>query len=318
MNTKHDFHNPDNLTPEQVGEGYRLLLKSEVKYRDNQGDIHRWDEFEDKWNDGGWGEAETYRVPLATWPLPLPIATLAEDQVDLPPEANEIINKILSEPEWIPWHGGECPLKDDEVEEWEWKLRNQYCSGPDTRIKPSNLRWCHLNDGHDIIAYRVLKWKKSTRTLPPIETFPVAMEAVTKQESAPTDNDSWNCLLATNARLGRKVAELENKLTAAEARLKQLEWVPYSERKPTREEADDCGYVVITDGINEWQSPWAVRVKKATHWRPIALPITVDTDRVEFEKWWSEKMHDPSQRKSSLMEAMYDSWKAARAKEVVK
>jgi len=26
---KHDFHNPDNLTAEQIGYGYRLLLKSE-------------------------------------------------------------------------------------------------------------------------------------------------------------------------------------------------------------------------------------------------------------------------------------------------
>ena len=216
-------------------------------------------------------------------------------------------------------------------------------------------------------------------SLPPVETFPAAMEAVTKQESAPTDNDAWNCLLATNSRLEKRVAELEgvrgdlktasdvlqdfegstvheqaqqavrkidalekmlkdsnhikqaaldgvkmwseraNKnaddLAAAKARLKQLEWIPYSERKPMREDADSVGEVVATDGKKEWQLPWDAKANIPTHWRAFAPPTPIDIDRVEFEKWWSGRIHDPSQHKSSLMEAMYDSWKAARAKE---
>jgi len=43
--------------------------------------------------------------------------------------------------------------------------------------------------------------------LPPVETFPAAMEAVTKQESPPTDNDTWNSLLESRAKLERELRE---------------------------------------------------------------------------------------------------------------
>ena len=63
-------------------------------------------------------------------------------------------------PPWIAWHGGECPLKDDEVEEWEYMLRDK--SITKTSNSPSRLKVYWLNDDHveDIISYRVLKWRK--------------------------------------------------------------------------------------------------------------------------------------------------------------
>ena len=69
----HDYHNPDNLIAEQVGEGYRLLLKSELIQRPESLEIHCWDEQQSKWDTNGWrgyGSGLTYRVPLSTWPLP--------------------------------------------------------------------------------------------------------------------------------------------------------------------------------------------------------------------------------------------------------
>ncbi len=61
-------------------------------------------------------------------------------------------------PPWIPHDGGPCPLKDEEVEEWEWKLRDgQIVGGP---FDPSKRIWSHTYENtSDIIAYRVLKWK---------------------------------------------------------------------------------------------------------------------------------------------------------------
>jgi len=60
-------------------------------------------------------------------------------------------------PPWIPHDGGPCPLKTEEVEEWELRFRDG-----DIRRVPGNpkaWRWRHRKEAGDIIAYRVLKWK---------------------------------------------------------------------------------------------------------------------------------------------------------------
>lgn len=61
------FHNPDNLTPEQVGEGYRLLYHSEIKTRINKyKSIWLWEQALQKWNRNLWGadsNNKTYCVP---------------------------------------------------------------------------------------------------------------------------------------------------------------------------------------------------------------------------------------------------------------
>lgn len=133
MNTKHDFHNPDNLTPEQIGEGYRLLLKSEIIERPMCWDIEPWSG--KKWDKSrcysgsSWGI--TYRVPLYTWPLP--------------------------------------PVKSPEVAEPQ-------------------------------LAYHQWRGKPA-------------------RESPPTDNDAWECLLRTNADLGREVSELKKQRDALSSQL---------------------------------------------------------------------------------------------------
>lgn len=65
-------HNPDKLTPEQVGAGFRLLADVEI-YKRGYGRffpaIHRWEKT--KWDSTSWKGSEigyTYRVP-ADWPL---------------------------------------------------------------------------------------------------------------------------------------------------------------------------------------------------------------------------------------------------------
>ena len=67
--------------------------------------------------------------------------------------------QVKPEPEipWIQWHGGECPLKDDEVEQWEFMLANgESCKD---LSEPSTYSWQAMDSRWDIIAYRVLKWK---------------------------------------------------------------------------------------------------------------------------------------------------------------
>lgn len=61
-----EWHNPGNLTPEQVGEGYRLLLKGEVKVR---GEGVKFIECfgENAWSDNWEGSLSkrTYRLPTS-------------------------------------------------------------------------------------------------------------------------------------------------------------------------------------------------------------------------------------------------------------
>lgn len=59
---------------------------------------------------------------------------------------------------WTPWNGGECPLKDEEVEEWEYTLR--YGGINKKLVFPSTYRWTHTGGNGDIIAYRVTKWRE--------------------------------------------------------------------------------------------------------------------------------------------------------------
>jgi hypothetical protein len=60
-------------------------------------------------------------------------------------------------PPWIEHNGGPCPLKDEEVEEWEYKCRN---GGFYDWLPASGRLWDHDGGPTDIIAYRVLKARK--------------------------------------------------------------------------------------------------------------------------------------------------------------
>ena len=69
-------------------------------------------------------------------------------------------------PAWIEWRGGECPLKDEEVGEWEYRLRDGSLIPSHLDVKPSGLSWRHYKYGTDIIAYRVLKWREKKPKFP--------------------------------------------------------------------------------------------------------------------------------------------------------
>lgn len=60
---------------------------------------------------------------------------------------------------WTEWHGGECPLKDEEVEEWGCELRDGR-KHTNVGVNSAYWRWQHLSRHGDIIAYRVTKWKE--------------------------------------------------------------------------------------------------------------------------------------------------------------
>lgn len=106
-------------------------------------------------------------------PFTLPIQTLVADQVTATPEMQDAASRVLAEelqldpddgPPWIEHKGGPCPL-NDEVEEWEFLFRD----GDTSKIlhaRPASLRWTHVGDSSDIIAYRVLKAKKPTPKQP--------------------------------------------------------------------------------------------------------------------------------------------------------
>ena len=104
------------------------------------------------------------RAFLAT--LPKPPAEASAD-LEQPKPADD-------GPPWIPHDGGPCPLKNEEVEEWEMQFRNDV--EHTTKDRPSKHDWDHTQDDEDIIAYRVHKWKsghgpQSAKPEPAPDTF---------------------------------------------------------------------------------------------------------------------------------------------------
>ena len=68
------------------------------------------------------------------------------------PNADEAWSK--TDPPWIPWSGGECPLPDT-VKKWQYRMSNQEWF--ESVRRPSFYLWTHENRTTDIIAYRVLE-----------------------------------------------------------------------------------------------------------------------------------------------------------------
>lgn len=89
-------------------------------------------------------------------------------------------------PLWTTHDGGPCPLKDEEVEEWEATFRDGQTRIYNTVVAtcaPNRFIWEHMNkDEDDITAYRVLKWKPgfgpdAKADTPPAQVPPVNHEA---------------------------------------------------------------------------------------------------------------------------------------------
>lgn len=103
---------------------------------------------------------------------------------------------------WIEWHGGPCPLKDEEVEEWEFKRRDGDVVANDEIDPPSTRTWSHnekLARDLEIIAYRVLKWrdKKLKVKLGPEDVTPFTRLRV-KIKSPDFRFTSWIVPLSVN------------------------------------------------------------------------------------------------------------------------
>lgn len=144
------LHNPDNLTAEQVGAGYRLALKGEPTIE--KAEVWRsygqeWDQipqvFVGKSIGGYHGSEVSIRIPLSVpWP---------EKPDEIP---------------WTEWHGGECPLKDEEVEEWQATCRNGVTVIRSSPPSAMAAYWSHDQHAADIIAYRVLKTREPKPKVP--------------------------------------------------------------------------------------------------------------------------------------------------------
>ncbi len=94
------------------------------------------------------------------------------------------------EPAWIPHDGGPCPIKDEEVEEWQFKFRD----GDTTHAQltqPSEYIWEHCEEEDDIIAYRVLKWKPGFG--PKAKAEPATFEAHGKTWTRHKPGDPMPC-----------------------------------------------------------------------------------------------------------------------------
>jgi len=82
------------------------------------------------------------------------------------PTKEEVVTRLeeLCQPTevpWTPWNGdGQCPLKDEEVAEWQFKRRDGDLCQMKPTTKPSEAWWHDSGDRSDIIAYRVTKWRE--------------------------------------------------------------------------------------------------------------------------------------------------------------
>lgn len=129
------------------------------------------------------------------------LAQFINDQADTLEELSESATsqaaKTPTEIPWIEWNGGECPLKDEDVLEWE-------CSWPDGErtkygCKPSDTTgWDHIT------RYRVTKWREGQpATVDLTEALAIANKSADEQM--------------------RFKREAEARAEKAEARIKDLE-----------------------------------------------------------------------------------------------
>lgn len=184
----HKWHR-DDWTQDMLPEGWRPLVESE---RLEKGD-EIWLKKEYGWHTSNSGSSEKRHNlhPLSRTRRPLPSWSKASEE---PEKA-----KPADDPAWIPHDGGPCPLKDEEVEEWEWKMRDGCINASVGTHLPSERYWHHTGHAFEIIAYRVLKWKPGHG---PQATKPKTFEAQGKTwfkhvpgDPMPCNGDRKVCLL---------------------------------------------------------------------------------------------------------------------------
>ena len=150
----HKWHR-DDWTEDMLPKGSRPLLDGELIEKSDE----VWQYAEGPWKN------ETIAVGLTVSSSnhhfrtrrPLPSWSQANAELIEKAEAAGVdLDAQPEEPAWIPHDGGPCPLKDEEVEEWEYKMRDgDHIKHPDG--EPSAYCWNHKGYDHDIMEYRVTK-----------------------------------------------------------------------------------------------------------------------------------------------------------------
>lgn len=74
-------------------------------------------------------------------------------ECDTVAEAVEFINAAHPDNGWIEWNGGKCPVSGDTIVNVNLR-RNSY---PNDNVRANTLRWNHIDNTGDIVAYRVVK-----------------------------------------------------------------------------------------------------------------------------------------------------------------
>ena len=133
----------EDWTQDMLPEGWRPLLLDERTHEEDQYYIP-----EMGWRDGNSNPVARPFTMHTRTRRPLPAEASAEPEQTKPADDG---------PPWIPHDGGPCPLKDSEVEEWEFDMRLDGIS-PGV-CPPRAYRWEHTQNSDDIIAYRVIKWR---------------------------------------------------------------------------------------------------------------------------------------------------------------
>lgn len=144
------LHNPDNLTAEQVGVGYRLLTTEEIKAMQS-GKKEYWSRVTPGWSGVAYptqfSRNDTYRLPLSVpWPEPAdPYAELKEAHV----MGRVIQYRSLNCPEWqdqrsISWNPPDAPYKP------EYRIKPTESAKPEPTFQlpppPPGMQW-HRTDG---------------------------------------------------------------------------------------------------------------------------------------------------------------------------
>jgi uncharacterized protein YodC (DUF2158 family) len=136
----------EDWKPEWLEGGYRPLLGGEkIEIGDEV-----WLNKEYQWHVSKVGSdmPRTEAHPRSRTRRPLPAEASAEPEQAKPADDG---------PLWIPHDGGPCPLKDEEVEEWEVRYFYGTCGRFAMPISKGS-GWVSLNDD-GYTHYRVLKWK---------------------------------------------------------------------------------------------------------------------------------------------------------------
>jgi len=243
-----------------------------------------WSLFMQTPSGAGYDEIEAIKCRLiaaAREGQPLTITTLAQDQVQataaMQAAAEAVLREEMSQPAeipWTEWRDGECPLKDEEVEEWEFRVRSGeiYNWNP-----PSERFWRHDGDPTNIIAYRVTKWREGFG--------PAAVDWKAKC-------DFWNqrCLEKENDILLQqaRAEKAESELANAKEIIASMHSVKLSTLRPIAEAGEvPAGAVRVWGYYYAIEERWTLttwRDARDTHFADILLPPEAKAPAVEAAK----------------------------------